>query len=145
MMVGLNTDGQLLKPEAWSPHDLSQLGLRLGWLHRLLKEQMKSLSATEPIPARWDAGLAESLRNATQKPPAELPHRMPHLKASDLQRLADTLSEIPPSGWCHGDVQPAAFPGSRSADSHRCGLGAAAPRRSAGRFNRRLYLLVHRG
>jgi Ser/Thr protein kinase RdoA (MazF antagonist) len=101
MMVSLNTDGQLLPPETWSAHDISQLGLRLAWMHRLLKEEIPAAAPTAP--------LAEMLSAALQRPPADLPHRMPKLNPAYTQRLVLELSDHKILGPCHGDIQPAAF------------------------------------
>jgi len=103
MMVGLNTDGQLLAAESWTEHGLSQLGLRLGWMHRLLDEQwpLESHPAAEP--------LAAALRAAWHRPAAELPHRLPKLSPAHMEQLLSAVREAAPTGWCHGDVQPAAL------------------------------------
>jgi Ser/Thr protein kinase RdoA (MazF antagonist) len=53
MLVSLTTTGSAMAPEQYTEHDISQVGLRLGWLHRLLKEQL-------PAPA-GEAALAERL------------------------------------------------------------------------------------
>ncbi len=107
MMVGLNTDGQQLPPEAWSAHDMSQLGLRLAWMHRLLKEQLDS-PQTGGEAARLC--LRDQLQTASQKSPADLPHRMPKLNPAHTgARLVNELTDAAAASWCHGDIQPAAF------------------------------------
>jgi len=118
LAVGLATNGQYLLPDQCSIHDLSQLGLRLAWLHRLLAEQL----APPPDAAPLADALQSALQRATQRRPLPLdPADVSHLQ----QSLQPPLPESQPSavsglsafsvqrssfpGWVHGDLQPAAI------------------------------------
>jgi Ser/Thr protein kinase RdoA (MazF antagonist) len=85
MIVSLAPTGSAIAPEQYSEHDISQVGLRLAWMHRLLKEQL-------PAPANQTPA-------ATQ------------LLAGDgpLDQLRGLLTLPVPQGWVHGDLQPAAL------------------------------------
>lgn|GEM_PF-1229615 len=96
MMVGLNPVGTYLLPDQYTDHDLSQLGLRLAWLHRLLFEQLGSpledslsrqlLAVSPEAQTKWALADAPTL----------------------LAELEDSLEATPAPAWAHGDLQPAA-------------------------------------
>jgi hypothetical protein len=85
MVISLAPAGSALTSEQYSHHDISQVGLRLAWMHRLLKEQ---------LPA-----------------PAEPPSLAELLPSGDglLEQLRGLLMLPSPQGWVHGDLQPAAL------------------------------------
>jgi Ser/Thr protein kinase RdoA (MazF antagonist) len=95
MMVSLAPAGSALGAGQYSEHDISQIGLRLGWLHRLLKEQF-DVPATVP--------LAERVEDA-----ADDAGGMPPLSEQQWRELAGLLALPVERGWAHGDLQAAAL------------------------------------
>lgn len=96
MMVGLNPVGTYLLPDQYTDHDLSQLGLRLAWLHRLLFEQLGS-------------PLEDSLSRQLLAVPVEAQAKWALSEVQALlTELEDSLEAAPATAWAHGDVQPAA-------------------------------------
>lgn len=99
MMVSLAPPGSALQTGQYSEHDISQTGLRLGWMHRLLKEQFAELPSTIP--------LAERLEDALEDADPSL--GLPTLSTEELRGLAGLLSIPGERGWVHGDLQAAAL------------------------------------
>ena len=104
LVVTLNTSGHYLLPDQWLLHHISQLGLRLAWLHRLLIEQ---------IPPRQEPTLLSQLNMALDQPHS--PQFIPALNSAlsslpaPLNSLKERLEDLPPPvGHVHGDIQPAA-------------------------------------
>lgn len=104
MVVTLNTPGQYLLPDQWLAHHISQLGLRLAWLHRLMMEK---------IPLQLEASLFSQLNTALEHP--RNPQFVVTLSSSlasfprALHSLKERLEDLPPpNGYVHGDMQPAA-------------------------------------
>ncbi|MCL2648377.1 MAG: phosphotransferase [Phycisphaerales bacterium] len=89
MLISLAPSGSPLPPDQYTEHDISQLGLRLAWLHRLFAEHLPAPSTLPP--------LAERLQQTLASPPPHLDH------------LLDMLHILPSPGWAHGDIQPAAI------------------------------------
>jgi hypothetical protein len=85
MVLSLAPAGSAMTPRQYTEHDISQVGLRLAWMHRLLQEQL-------PRPAK-DVPLAKRIR-ASEGP---------------LEPLRGLLSLPTCKGWVHGDIQPAAL------------------------------------
>jgi hypothetical protein len=85
MVLSLAPVGSALNPTQYSEHDISQVGLRLAWMHRLLLEQLPRPKDHTPLAQR--------------------------LPASDgpLKQLHGLLSLPTRQGWVHGDIQPAAL------------------------------------
>lgn len=100
MMVTTNIIGQYLLPDEWSLHDLSQLGLRLGWMHRLMHDHF--------APPHDQPKLADSLTAALGEDPTHVRKKLPALDVGHIQDLRAALRTAPPAGWAHGDFQPAA-------------------------------------
>lgn len=100
MMVTANVVGQYLLPDEWSLHDLSQLGLRLGWMHRLMHDHF---APPPELPV-----LGQDLTAALGDNPAHVKKKLPPLEVEHLFNLRSALAELPPAGWAHGDFQPAA-------------------------------------
>jgi hypothetical protein len=94
MMVSLAPSGSLLVPGAYTEHDVSQVGLRLGWMHRLLKEQLGSSASPSP--------LAQRLKKRTESSRQTFPPAL-------LERLFDLLLMPAAQGWVHGDFGPGAM------------------------------------
>ena len=99
LVVGLEATGQEIPADQWSLHDVTQLGLRLGWMHRLLVEQCPVHTATEP---------AAALVAARAHTPVS--RRLGALNPVHVDALGRRLESLPPAAaWAHGDVQPAAM------------------------------------
>jgi len=123
LMVSASPAGQYLLPDEWSLHDLSLLGLRLAWMHRLLVELLPwPARPRPPEPAveyqvamhSWrhdtersrklaiDEGQVRALDSRLQRIGAALPHRTPRPGHSGGAGNGGA------GGWVHGDIQPAA-------------------------------------
>jgi Ser/Thr protein kinase RdoA (MazF antagonist) len=96
--------GQYLPRERWTPVDLSHLGLRLAWLHRILAE-MPAIPTKPP-------SLVEQVRHWSR---ATLPHHRQDFPAPSpahvdllLQMLADR-HHIDAVGLAHGGISPEAI------------------------------------
>ncbi len=100
MMITENVFGQYLLPDEWSLHDLSQLGLRLGWLHRLMHDHF--------APPEKKTNIATALAQALGSDPAFVRRKLPVLDLTHLEKLQGAVAEQSPAGWAHGDFQPAA-------------------------------------
>jgi Ser/Thr protein kinase RdoA (MazF antagonist) len=85
MTVCMAPAGSAIATEQYSEHDISQVGLRLAWMHRLLKEQL-------PAPA-------DQPRPATQLPAGD----------GARAQLRGLLALPVPLGWVHGDLRPTAL------------------------------------
>jgi len=113
MMVGLNPVGQYLLPDQWTLHDLNQLGLRLGWMHRLLATQLPT-----PDPTGGGAkGLLAGLPNATtlwdqlhqiQAWPEDRKAKLGPIDWPQIETLQTRFHGTPAPGIVHGDMTPAA-------------------------------------
>ncbi len=107
--------GQMVTAADWSSHDLSNLGLRLGWLHRTMRDAFNAdtAAAGENLsPARRQAPvlrLAAALENAS--PRGQQLRQM--LSAAAVDRLLtdlEKLEKLPNSafGYVHGAISPEA-------------------------------------
>ena len=85
MVIGLAPAGSALAPAHYTEHDISQVGLRLAWMHRLLKEQLPPPKNHVPLNRRIPAG------------------------DGPLEQLRGLLSLPIAQGWAHGDIQSAAL------------------------------------
>jgi len=84
MLVSLAPAGSPLAMEQYTELDVSQVGLRLAWMHRLFAEH---LTTPPPLPP-----LAERIGHTPR-----------------IEHLLDMLKVPPPPGWAHGDIQPEAL------------------------------------
>jgi Ser/Thr protein kinase RdoA (MazF antagonist) len=100
MMVSLGTEGSVVPREQLTSHDISQVGLRLAWMHRLLKEHV-DLPLEEPVLGKL---VAEVLEDADGE-------RVPDLDTGAREALLSALSLPAPGGlaWAHGDVEAEAL------------------------------------
>jgi len=101
MMVSLTTTGSAWGAGQYSVHDVSQVGLRLAWLHRLLKEQVK-----RPV---GEGSLAVRLGEELDDLGPEAMRFLPSLPAGARENLMGLLGVRRPEGWVHGDMQPGAL------------------------------------
>jgi Ser/Thr protein kinase RdoA (MazF antagonist) len=101
MLVSLTTAGSALAAEEYTEHDISQVGLRLAWLHRLLKEHVPAPVGEGTLRER----LAEELDDLT---PDTLRY-LPSLPAGAREKLDGLLAREAAQGWVHGDIQGAAL------------------------------------
>jgi Ser/Thr protein kinase RdoA (MazF antagonist) len=101
MLVSLTTTGSAVAPEQYTDHDISQLGLRLAWLHRLLREHVPAPVGEGTLRER----LAEELDDLT---PDALRY-LPSLPPGARDKLLGVLEQGTPQGWVHGDIQGAAL------------------------------------
>jgi Ser/Thr protein kinase RdoA (MazF antagonist) len=100
MMVSLGTEGSVVPREQLTAHDISQVGLRLAWMHRLLREHVDL-----PVEVPALAGLVEE---ALEEADGE---RVPVLEGAAREALVSALALPLPGemGWVHGDVQAEAL------------------------------------
>lgn len=95
--------GQHLPLERWTAQDLSHLGLRLAWLHRLLAEM--------PAMATRPPSLADQVRHWSYAP--ELRHRQnyPAPSPAHVDSLLHVLEDrhIDAAGLAHGGISPEAI------------------------------------
>ncbi len=99
MLVSIAPAGSVLAPASYSDHDVSQIGLRLAWMHRLLKEQLPDLPQ--------QASLAERVREACGAVPPDAAR--PPIALNQLSPLLALLSLPTAQGWVHGDIQGSAL------------------------------------
>ena len=93
LMVSLVTSGSAIEPAAMTVHDISQVGLRLAWMHRLLKEHVE---LPDPGPP-----LVEQVDQALQSAPLEGLSEQGRLNLLSALRLPNAGEP----GWAHGDIQ----------------------------------------
>jgi Ser/Thr protein kinase RdoA (MazF antagonist) len=99
MLVGLATAGSAIPADQYTDHDISQVGLRLAWLHRLLKEQLAPGQSTQSLPVRLVQCVADP----------EFLRLVPFITSEMRDRLLWMLQSATPRGFAHGDIQPAAM------------------------------------
>ena len=104
LMVSLAVSGSALTSEQYTEHDVSQVGLRLAWMHRLLREQVAApVEKMIPLAARLEREVAGSAEAGGV--------HVPPIGRETIGRLVGLMG-VPVSvenGWVHGDVQPAAL------------------------------------
>ena len=100
LMVGLNPIGAPLPAERWNAHKRSELGLRLAWLHKALREELPETAG--------DSMLVDELIASLAIPPDRLPRNAPTLETGVLENLAAELAAQPPNRltYVHGDLSP---------------------------------------
>ena len=99
LLVGLNPAGSPRPAQEWTDHQRAELGLRLAWLHRLLREEL-------PAP---QSSLRAQLEDSLALPPDRLPRNLPAVPAAHLAALVaalDTADPESPLGYVHGDLHP---------------------------------------
>ncbi len=104
MMLSTQPQGQPLEAGAWSTQNLSHLGLRLAWLHKLLSQQPPAAPVTSKE-------LARKLQSLLQNPAPGWEGVKSALKADQIQQLIGQLADI--SVECthcwHGALTPDAI------------------------------------
>ncbi|MGN6369878.1 MAG: phosphotransferase [Phycisphaerae bacterium] len=103
LMVSLAVAGSALPPEQYTEHDVSQVGLRLAWMHRLLREQVPA----PPEKVQLAIRLEREISGGDEHPVANVPA----IGRETIGRLVGLMG-LPvavENGWVHGDVQPAAL------------------------------------
>jgi Ser/Thr protein kinase RdoA (MazF antagonist) len=98
MMVSLGTEGSVMPREQLTAHDVSQVGLRLAWMHRLLKEHVELPEAG----AEMAELVEEALEEGERAPAIEGEARATLLTALRMPLAGG-------AGWVHGDVQAEAL------------------------------------
>lgn len=98
MLVGLNPIGAKRPAGEWSDHERSELGLRLAWLHKALREELPPLD--EP------SDYATHLRAAIEDAPA--PAGSSAAEAADATVLEAVLQTVTgaAAGYAHGGLHP---------------------------------------
>jgi hypothetical protein len=104
LLVSTATAGSPLPPDQYTDHDISQVGLRLAWMHRLLNEKIELPVAPPPAPA---ALLEDLFDDPTPDAAALLDAFSADARKTLLSALA--LPNPVPAGWVHGDIQPNAL------------------------------------
>jgi hypothetical protein len=88
MMVTLAPLGSKLPRAMYTEHDISQIGLRLAWMHRLLKEELPELPTEAPLADRlrrvMDGGVVQR---------------------DQIGPLMEILGMSAGQGWVHGDMR----------------------------------------
>jgi len=107
LLVSLAPVGSALPAEQFTAHDISQVGLRLAWMHRLLKEQIPPPRASAPSSPGGHAPLA--VRFAAWFAAARAGDQTPPISAALFGQLHGMLQLVTVAGWCHGDFQLAAL------------------------------------
>ncbi len=103
MLLSLGAAGAALAPSQYTAHDISQIGLRLAWMHRLLKEQIPTPPDLPKLKTR--------LENLFAHPTPESARAIPAIPPA-LRDMLFSILEIPipiDPGWAHGDFQVAAL------------------------------------
>ena len=83
----------------YTDHDVSQIGLRLAWMHRLLKEQLPELPRQPPLSERLRAVCSTVLPDGARAP----------VVLDQLSPLLTLLRLPTAQGWVHGDIQTLAL------------------------------------
>lgn len=104
LMVGLAVVGSAFPSDQYTQHDVSQVGLRLAWMHRLMAEQLSEPPHPMPMTEQLAAALAG---RRPDSPAPALP--LPAFPAAQIDRLRGLLSLPAKLGWAHGDLQLAAM------------------------------------
>ena len=101
LMASLALLGSEMAPDQFTEHDVTQIGLRLAWMHRLLLEQLAAPVRAVPLDERLDAALASK---------DDLPREaLPELSEGEVKRLRELLRLPTEQAWVHGDMQLAAL------------------------------------
>jgi Ser/Thr protein kinase RdoA (MazF antagonist) len=100
LLVGLNPIGAPLPADQWTAHQRADLGLRLAWLHRALREELPAAESAE--------SLADELEDSRALPPDRLPRNHPAIPAGHLDSLAADLADHHHDtlAYIHGDLAP---------------------------------------
>ncbi|HMD53183.1 MAG TPA: phosphotransferase [Phycisphaerae bacterium] len=98
LVLTMTPQGQPLALREWGIHDLSHLGLRLAWMHRLLADH-GLVAAVSP---------AEMLRHAIREPSPRGERCRQALKMDHLEKFVELLEQTVPvvRGWRHGGLSP---------------------------------------
>jgi Ser/Thr protein kinase RdoA (MazF antagonist) len=99
LVLSLSPTGTVLPAAQYTTHDISQVGLRLAWMHRLLREQIPTPSGHVPLSVR----LAELLAHPTAESARAIPSLPPQIR-----EMLTSIVGIPlpyEGGWVHGQMQ----------------------------------------
>lgn len=99
MMVGGNPAGSTRLAEEWTEHQLSELGLRMAWMHKAMREELPQAGEEED--------LADALEDALALPAEKLPKNQPALDPEAVARLVIALESAATGGavaYVHGDI-----------------------------------------
>ncbi len=103
MLLSLGAAGSAMSAAEYTAHDISQVGLRMAWMHRLMKEQL-------PAPGER-MRLIASLEKLFAHPTAESSRAIPAIPEHIRKMLLSILEiQVPlENGWVHGHFQVAAL------------------------------------
>jgi Ser/Thr protein kinase RdoA (MazF antagonist) len=103
LMLSTQPQGQALALESWSNQDLSHLGLRLAWLHRLLMQQ-------RPVVTMTSTELSERLQRLVNQPAPGHDAVKRALPARQVEKLIAQVADIALECtlWWHGALTPEA-------------------------------------
>ncbi|HVT80901.1 MAG TPA: hypothetical protein VHM90_09610, partial [Phycisphaerae bacterium] len=97
MLLALAPAGSPLVPLEYTEHEISQVGLRLAWMHRLLMEQVQPPADVPSIADRFYDQFFQT------GPQGERPNPAAGGKFAELHAM---LRNIPSTGWVHGAITP---------------------------------------
>jgi Ser/Thr protein kinase RdoA (MazF antagonist) len=98
MMVGGNPAGAPRSPADWTELQWTELGQRLAWMHRTLREELPAAEDNE--------GLADELEDSLAIPAEKLPRNLPAVDEGRLRELIARLASQNGDlvGYVHGDI-----------------------------------------
>jgi Ser/Thr protein kinase RdoA (MazF antagonist) len=100
LLVSLAPEGSALAAAQYSLHDISQVGLRLAWMHRLMPEVLPEPRGAPALAERFAAYYAGQRTANPEGPP---------LAEALFRQLQGLLGLVTTRGWVHGDIQLAAL------------------------------------
>jgi hypothetical protein len=100
LLVSLLPEGSAMGAAQYTLHDISQVGLRLAWMHRLLPEVLPEPKGTKTLMERFAVFFAEQRAADALGPP---------ISEALLRQLQGLVGLVSVRGWAHGDMQLAAL------------------------------------
>lgn len=96
LMMAQFPPGQAMAAENWSLQDLSQLGLRMAWMHRMMHEQ--------PRPGNRES-TGKALSRLLDEPSPRRDALLNLMEARALESFVRASVQLPPlDGWVHGGI-----------------------------------------
>ncbi len=99
MSVSISPSGSVLPAEQFTSHDISQVGLRLGWMHRLLREQVQEPAVQIPLATQFQNAM-RNISIASVRGMITIPEGVREVHSSLLQIPVPVAR-----GWLHGEIE----------------------------------------